>query len=207
MDDTVNTPVAVLKIPYRDPLFIPFAKGILLAFTGNTNFTDPKPTLLIFTQDIEAYEKAHTLVGKKGQGAATQRNAKKRKVIADLHHLRDYVQGVVETQTSAEDAAAMIVSAGMRVKKAGKRHKAALRARNGDTSGVVLLEAKTVAPVAVYYWQFSLDQRNWSNVPEMMKASAVVSGLTPLTTYYFRFRAMTRKGPRDYSQVVSLVVL
>jgi hypothetical protein len=35
----------------------------------------------------------------------------------------------------------------------------------------------------------------------------VVSSLTALTTYFFRFRAGTRKGPIDYSQVVSLVVL
>ena len=34
----------------------------------------------------------------------------------------------------------------------------------------------------------------------------MIAGLTALQTYYFRFRALTRTGPRDYSQVVSLLV-
>ena len=207
MNDNASTPIAVLNIPKQDKLLIPFAKGILLVLTNNAYFPSTSPTLLVFTADIDAYEKAQTLAGKKGQGAATQRNAKRKKVIADLNHLCDYVQSVVETQTNAEDAAAMIVSAGMRVKKVTKRNKPTLSARNGDTSGVVLLEAKAVAPVAMYYWQYSLDQKTWTSVPERMKASAVISGLIPLQTYYFRFRATTRKGPSDYSQVVSLVVL
>ena len=39
-----------------------------------------------------------------------------------------------------------------------------------------------------------------------MKASTGIAGLTSVQTYYFRFRALTRTGPQDYSQVVSLVV-
>ncbi len=39
-----------------------------------------------------------------------------------------------------------------------------------------------------------------------MKARLVLSGLTPGQLYYFRFRAQTRKGPVDYSQIVSLMV-
>jgi hypothetical protein len=41
---------------------------------------------------------------------------------------------------------------------------------------------------------------------ETMKAVTVISGLTPGQTYYFRFRALTRKGMRDWSQIVSLLV-
>jgi hypothetical protein len=39
-----------------------------------------------------------------------------------------------------------------------------------------------------------------------MRTVTVISGLTPGQTYYFRFRALTRKGMRDWSQVVSLIV-
>ena len=41
---------------------------------------------------------------------------------------------------------------------------------------------------------------------QTMKTKLVVTGLTPGQTYYFRFRAHTRKGDIDYSQVVSLMV-
>ena len=54
--------------------------------------------------------------------------------------------------------------------------------------------------------QYSVDQKVWTNGPETMKASAVISGLTSAQTYYFRFRALTRKTAIDFSQVVSLLV-
>jgi hypothetical protein len=94
-----------------------------------------------------------------------------------------------------------------RTRDGDARTKAAIRARNSGLSGVVLLEARAVAEVAMYYWEYRSTQENWTSIPETMKASAVISGLIPLTTYYFRFRAATRKGPIDYSQVVSLIVL
>jgi hypothetical protein len=33
-----------------------------------------------------------------------------------------------------------------------------------------------------------------------------ITGLTPATTYYFRFRALIRKGMTDWSQTISLLV-
>jgi hypothetical protein len=39
-----------------------------------------------------------------------------------------------------------------------------------------------------------------------MKHVTVISGLTPGQTYYFRFRALTRLGMRDWSQVITLIV-
>jgi hypothetical protein len=94
----------------------------------------------------------------------------------------------------------------MRVRKVPKRSKAALRARNAGTSGTVVLEAKAVAHVATYYWQHSLDQTTWFDVPETMQASTVIEGLTSAQRYYFRFRTLTRSGASDFSQVVSLLV-
>ena len=73
-------------------------------------------------------------------------------------------------------------------------------------SGVVELDARAVAPSASYYWQFSLDGKSWTSAPETMKHVTVIAGLTPGQTYSFRFRALTRKGMRDWSQVVSLIV-
>jgi hypothetical protein len=201
-----NTPVAVLNMPKSDALLIPYAEGIRDSLLNNAFFPSPDPPMLIFTANIDAYKTSQAIAMKKGQGSATQRNSKRRKVIANLRHLCDYVQSVIENYP-ADEAAAMIVSAGLYLKQLVKRAKAALSARNGDTSGVALLDAKAFRGVAMYYWQYSLDQKVWINIPEMMKASAVVSGLTPLTTYYFRFRTTTRKGPGDYSQVVSLLVL
>jgi len=55
-------------------------------------------------------------------------------------------------------------------------------------------------------WEYSLDQSTWTPVPNSMQCRTKVSGLTSACVYYFRFRAPTRRGLRDYSQVVSLLV-
>ena len=44
------------------------------------------------------------------------------------------------------------------------------------------------------------------SAPETAQTTTVISGLTPLQMYYFRFRTTSRKGRRGYSKVVSLVV-
>ncbi len=59
----------------------------------------------------------------------------------------------------------------------------------------------------MYYWEISLDQQSWTSVPETLKARATITGLTPGQRYYFRFRAHTRKGLGDYSDVVTLIVI
>jgi hypothetical protein len=205
MNAVMPAPVAILGAPQQDKLLIPFAKSIVVAFTGNPSLPDPRPTLLVVADNVEQYEKSQMVAWKRGWGAATLRDGWRRKVMADLNHLRDYLQSVVEL-LCPEEAAAVIVGAGMRIKQRARRFKEALRARNTGVSGSVSLEARAVAAVAIYYWEFSLDQENWAAVPEALKSSAVVSGLTPMRTYYFRFHARTRKGDVGLSQVVSLFV-
>jgi hypothetical protein len=70
----------------------------------------------------------------------------------------------------------------------------------------VMLVAKAVAPTTIYYWEYSLDQSTWTPGPETVRARVEIQGLTSASLYYFRFRARTRTGWRDYSQVVSLLV-
>jgi uncharacterized SAM-dependent methyltransferase len=70
----------------------------------------------------------------------------------------------------------------------------------------VRLAAKSVAPKVVYHWEHSMDQETWTPLPETMLTRTEVSGLKSAQTYYFRFRAFTRAGWQDYSQVVSLLV-
>ena len=45
-----------------------------------------------------------------------------------------------------------------------------------------------------------------AKVPETRKAGTELSGLPSARTYFFRYRAFTRAGQKDYSQVVSLLV-
>jgi len=121
-----------------------------------------------------------------------------------LKHLRDYVQQCCES--NMENAFAIAESANMRLWVAGVRVKAALTITQGLVSGTVVCDAKAVARQATYYFSYSVDEKNWVSVPETMTCKITISGLTPGQTYYFRFRALTRKGMGDPSQIVSFLV-
>ena len=199
-------PVAVLLLPGLNRPLLTFARAVHGALLNNPAFPSPNPPLDVFAEDIAAFEDAETKAASRAKGAASLRDAKKKKVKEDLFHLRDYVESVVETNTSPAAAAALIESAFMNVRKVSKRTVPDLSAKSADVSGKVLLTAKAVAPVAVYTWEHSLDQSTWTRLPETMQTRTEVAGLASAQVYYFRFRTFTRAGWQDYSPVVSLLV-
>ena len=125
----------------------------------------------------------------------------------NLKQWKAYVQIVADAQVTAEDAIAVILSAGMLVKKVGKRFKAELAAKNTGIPGTVLLLAHGLRRQATYYFEYSFDQQTWTSAPDVLKASVTLTGLATMQMYYFRFRRLTRTGMSDYSQVVSLAVV
>ena len=199
-------PVAVLLLPELNKPLLTFARAVHGALLNNPAFPSPNPPLDVLAADIAAFEDAETKAASRAKGAASLRDAKKRKVKEDLFHLRDYVQSVVETDTSPAAASALIESAFMSVRKVPKRTFPELSAKNADVSGKVRLTAKAVAPMAVYSWEHSLGQSTWTRLPETMRTRMEVADLTSAQVYYFRFRAFTRAGWQDYSPVVSLLV-
>jgi hypothetical protein len=207
MDKELNGPVPVLRLPASDKDLLTFGFGVYNAFQGNVDLPNPNPIMAVFKANLVAFQDAATKAVLKTKGTVTLRKAKRRKVESDLKRLKDYVQSVVELQTDAAAAAAIIENVLMSVRKTGKRSRPELQVRNTGVSGTVAADAAKVAAVAVYYWEYSLNQTDWTIVPETLQASTVITGLTPGQTYYFRFRALTRKERKDYSQVVRLMVL
>ncbi len=198
-------PVVALMLPVLNKPLLIFARAVHNALLNNPDFPSPNPPLHVFAANIAAFEDAETKAASRAKGAASFRDAKKKKVKDTLFHIRDYVQSVVETSDPAT-ATAQIESAFMSVRKAREHVYTEVSAKNGDVSGKVMLAAKSVAPRAIYYWEHSLDQETWTPLPQTMLTRTEVSGLQAACTYYFRFRAFTRAGWQDYSQVVSLLV-
>lgn len=197
----------VLNLPTPNKDLITFARSVYSHMLDNDWFPNPNPALWILAEDIEAFETAETKAAGRGKGTVAVRNAARRVVKADLHHLRDYVQGVLEALPADVDPAEVVESAFMSLKRRARRHKATLEATYGRSGGIVELLAKAVSGNATYYWEYSLDQLTWTSAPETMQASTEIAGLTPGQVYYFRFRTLTRKGKGDYSQTVSLMVV
>ncbi len=198
---TSTSPVVVLKPPKRNHSLILYAAAVAVAMDNNLYFPNPPVPIASFAADVQALHDAEV------SGPKAERNARKQRVLYVLRLLRAYVQSVAEVQPNPAEARAVIVSAAMLVKKPSTYNKPVLEARRGEVSGAVTLLAKAVARSATYYWQYSENGVDWIDLPDTMKATTSLSGLTPLHTYHFRFRTMTRRGESDFGQSVSLIVL
>jgi hypothetical protein len=198
--------LAVLKMSHKVKTLITFAQSVATAMANNPTFPSPTPSLATFQADIAALVTAETAVVARTKGAADTRNSKLAVVKADLQALKTYVQSVVDASNPA-NAESIIGEAGMTIRKVTLHDKAALGIKQGSVSGTVTLASKAAAKKAAYNWQYSVDQKTWTSLPQTLKAKTGVSGLTAGTTYYFRSQALTPKGgDGDWGQVVSLLV-
>ena len=197
--------LAVLKLSPRVKNVITFAQSVTSALTGNPHFPAPTPTLATFQADVAALNTAEAAVLSRTKGAAVARDAKLAVVRTDLENLKVYVQSVAALATPS-DAAAIIESAGLTIRKVTLHDKPALAAKQGSVSGTVNLAAKAAPGRAAYVWQYSTDQKTWTPVPQTLQAKTGIAGMTAGTQYYFRVQPVTNAGVGDWSQTVVLMV-
>jgi phosphodiesterase/alkaline phosphatase D-like protein len=57
------------------------------------------------------------------------------------------------------------------------------------------------------YWQYSTDEETRTSAETTFRAKTTLVGLAAGTRYFFRFRARTPEGLRDWSRVISLIVV
>lgn len=205
MSTEIKGPLAVLNLPKSNKAIIAFGKKVAVALKADPQFAQVNPTVPEIEAAVVALDASETAVGG-GPAKTKQRNVDRRALMLLLGHARDFIQGLAEQQQSVAEAEALIVAAGMFVKKVTKPSKPELGVKQGATSGVVQLIARAVAPNAVYYWQWSSDQASWTSAPDTMTAKTTLGGFVAGTTYFFRFRALTRSGAMEWSQVVSFLV-
>jgi hypothetical protein len=197
--------VVVLLLPTNVPALIKFAQAVLAALTNNAAFPNPNPPLSTVSSLITKLDAAETAVKTRAQGTVQARNAVKAQLVQALHDIKAYVQSIANA--NPEQAEEMIASAALRSKKIPSRIKAALAVVPGDVTGTAKLEAKAVARRAAYEWQWSADAgKTWTALPPTLQARTTVEGLPVGTTCSFRYRALTRAGEGDWSQVVTYLV-
>jgi type V secretory pathway adhesin AidA len=160
--------VVVLKLSTRVKNVISFAQNVTSALTNNPHFPTPTPTLATFQADVAALTTAEAAVLSRLKGAVETRNAKLATVRVDLGNLRMYVQSVAAVAAPA-DADAIIESAGMTTRKVTLHDKPIIAAKQGSVTGAVNLAAKAAATKAAYTWQYSVDQKTWTTLPQTMK--------------------------------------
>jgi hypothetical protein len=209
MPTTVNIVHRVLVsllLPRKVADLIAFANRLVDAMTNNPAFPTPTPTLAVVTAAIAALQIAETAALARTKGAATARNEKSATLVVLIRQL---VEGYVQTTADAtpQNAASIIESAGVTVRKTPARAARAFTVKQGPLSGSAKVTAVVAARRASYEWQYSTDGgKTWIAAPGTLKASTTVPGLPVGTPVQFRYRALTKAGEGDWSQAVVLVV-
>jgi hypothetical protein len=122
-----------------------------------------------------------------------------------LRQLRDYVQTVADA--TPDNAAALIQSAAMNVRKVSLAGKRVFSVKQGALSGAVSILAPSAGSRASHEWEMSIDGgKTWQALPPTMPPKTTASGLQPATTYAFRYRSVTKAGASDWSQPIAIVV-
>lgn len=185
------------------PQFVKLCRAIVAKMTGNAYFPSPTPALTLVLAHIDALDTAEQATHKGSPAATTDRNAKLMVVRSDMRQLKACVQIVADANIA--DSQLIIESAGMAVVKKTIRTKPNLAARYGKVPTAVVLHAKAVKGRVWYQWQMSTDEKAWTDLPATLKATSPVTGLTPATVYFFRFRTQTVAGLSDWSTAVSII--
>jgi len=194
-----------LKLPTSVPALIAYAQQIVKAMTGNAAFSTPVPALTAVTTATEDLQAAQTVARTRVQGAVITRNEKKTALVVLLEQLKDYVQTTADA--NIENAASIIASSGMGVRKAVLRGPRVFSARPGPVTGTARLLAGPAGHRASYEWQYSTDGgKTWVSASVTLQAKTTIVGLTPGASVQFRYRPVTKTGEGDWSQTLVLIV-
>jgi hypothetical protein len=195
----------VRKLPVPVMLLIEYVRAILAAMANNAHFSSPNPPLATVTASASGLESAQAVTKTRAPGSIALRDAARKQLLDQVHLLLGYVQQVADG--SPDQAAAIIASAGLRAGTRATRVKAPFAVKFGPVSGSAHLTAKAAGPRAAYDWEFSVDGgKTWTAAATTLQAKTVVTGLPVATSVMFRFRAVIKGGPADWSQPISLVV-
>src|SRR6185369_251046 len=186
-------PIAALNLSRHVPDLSRQGRVIVQAMIPIPAFSGALPLLATTSDDLDALDAAEVVVLSRLKGAVETRDVKRRMVVSDLQQLRAIVQGIADA--SPADAEAIILSAGMSVKRVFLRQKNTLSATQGAVSGMVELTAAFAGDRACYHWEMSADDgTTWSGLPPTMRTRTSVSGLAPAIVHSFRYQAVTLTG-------------
>ncbi len=205
MTVSMNRPMVKLDRPSSVPDFLILSQHIVDRMTGNPWFTAAVAVLQLAQQRIDTLFGAETDALTLAKGLKSLRNAELRRLVSVMDFLKAHVQFAADE--NPQYAVEIIESAGMSVKGRSYPVKEPFSVRPLHLSGAVRLMVVAAAKLAQYQWQVSDDEKQtWKELPPTQQATTVVSGLTPQKKYWFRYRAVVRSGPQDWSEAISLIV-
>lgn len=114
----------------------------------------------------------------------------------------------------ADGDGAVILSGGFSLaKQPAPSSRPEFSVEQGEKSGTVALRHQAIEGAKSYIWQYCVgetpaaDENDWKLGTVTTKASAELTGLTPLTKYWFRVAAVTVDGTGAFSTPLMLTVI
>jgi hypothetical protein len=174
--------------------------------SASVTFPSPTPTMVQFTSDINELVTAENAAKTRAKGAVQTRDAKLAIVLAGLKLLVAYVEGVANANPA--NAAAIINSAGMVVKKQPFHVKNDLNFRKATVSGSVVVMARVGSrQKQSHEWEYSIDGgKTWLPIAPTTQAKITIAGLTAGSTVQVKHRAITKTGPSPWTDAASVMV-
>jgi hypothetical protein len=202
-------PLVARKIPRKPATLLADGNARIAAVAARPDlFPNPNPSIAQSQGNLQKLGQCIQAAKGAGPVARAAVRAAADVVTSDQTQLAAFVQSMADAATP-EQAALIIATALFDMRKRPTRApKGEIEAKHGPTSGTARVQIAAIAKALMYFIETSSDGKSWVKAVDTQKVIAIVTGLTPGQTCYFRFRAFVRgSGYTDYSQTVNLLVV
>jgi hypothetical protein len=131
---SIHRSTVTLRPPKSVPALIVYAQGIVKRMTGNPSFPSPAPALAAVMTGINELQIAETAALSRIKGAIAVRDEKRVTLVTLLQQVRAHIQ--VTADADPTNAAPIIESAGVAVRKTPTRRARAFAAKPGPARAV-----------------------------------------------------------------------
>lgn len=202
---SVHRILVILNLPRPVPALVTYAQSVITAMTNNPHFPTPSPALAEVSTALTALQTSESAALTRVKGAVVARNDKRAALVKLLQELRGYIQRIADADP--ENSATIIQSSGLPARKTPAHRPRVFTAKPGAVSGSADVIAATAARRASYEWQYSTDGgKTWIEAAPSLRSRTTITNLPVASMAQFRYRSVTKAGPSDWSQPVSLVV-
>ena len=195
-----------VRIPVSEK--VEFIRSVSTKMKENPNFPTPDVSLDELDAKADQLESRSVAAlggGKEAKALMRQAEAEANKL---LRKMAKYVDRI------ADGDVAIILSAGFNLaKQPAPAVRPDFSVELGEKSGSVVLRRQAVDGVRSYIWQHCMgdtpadNEADWVTAQVTSKATAEITGLTPLSKYWFRSAAVTPSGIMAYNSPILQVVI
>jgi hypothetical protein len=154
--------------------------------TGNLHFPNPTPSLASITAQSVILDKAYAFSLTRAKGSVAKSNTELKTLKRLLKALGNYVE--TEANADPDNAASIILTSGMLLKKAGQRPPKVFEVIAMKIPGSIKLSTKS-AKGAIYIYERTTDPSNpnsWFSLGALRKVTYIDMGLVSGTRYFYR---------------------